>query len=288
MDTLIIGALLGGSYALMAVGLQLQYGVARIMNLASGEILVAGAYGAFWFYSGYHLSPLITALALAPVAFAANWAIYRLLLLPLVRRAKSEGHLEVDSILATFGISFILVGTMLAAFGGELFSYSYLERPVVIFGETYALNRLVAFLYALALSAGLYLWLYRTRTGLTMRAVSVSPGAAGLVGIDVRATSALAFGLGGAVSAAGGGLLSTFLPFDPSIGIVFTMKALVVVILGGVRDIRGSILAAFILGITETVVSSWIDPGLTLAAAYLLFLLILLFRPQGLLGRKAG
>ena len=98
--------------------------------------------------------------------------------------------------------------------------------------------------------------------------------------------SALAFAVGGAVTAAGGALLSSFLTFDASVGVIFTMKALVIVILGGVRDIRGTVLAALILGLAETAVASLIDPGLTLAAAYLLFILILLFRPQGLFGTR--
>ena len=288
MDIVIIGILLGGAYALMAVGLQLQYGVARIMNLANGEVLVAGAFGAFWFFTATQLSPLITVVAMAPFAFAANWAIYRYLMLPLVRRSKTEGQLEVNAILATFGISFALVGIKLALFGGEFFSYSFMEKPFNIFGDPYEQNRLVAFLYAAALCAALYIWLHRTRTGLTLRAVSVSPEAAGLVGVDVARASALAFGLGGAVAAAGGGLLSMFLVFDASIGIVFTMKALVIVIMGGLKDIRGSIVAAFVLGLTETFVASLIDPGLTLAAAYVLFILILLFRPQGIFGRRAA
>jgi len=97
----------------------------------------------------------------------------------------------------------------------------------------------------------------------------------------------LAFGLGGAITAAGGGLLSTFLVFDASIGLIFTMKALVIVIMGGPRALRGSIIAAFVLGLTETAVASLIDPGLTLAAAYVVFILVLLFRPQGILGRRA-
>jgi branched-chain amino acid transport system permease protein len=102
----------------------------------------------------------------------------------------------------------------------------------------------------------------------------------------VTRASALAFALGGAVTAAGGAMISTFLTMDASLGVLFTMKALIIVILGGVSDIRGTILAAFILGLAETAVASLIDPGLTLAAAYLLFILILLIRPQGLFGRR--
>jgi branched-chain amino acid transport system permease protein len=116
--------------------------------------------------------------------------------------------------------------------------------------------------------------------------VAVDPAAAGLAGIDVPKMSTFAFALGGAVTAAGGIMLSTFLTLDASIGVVFTMKALIIVIMGGVGDVRGAIIASLILGLTETAVASLIDPGLTLAAAYLLFVLVLLFRPQGLFGRR--
>jgi len=288
MDIVIIGLLLGGTYALMAMGLQLQYGVARIMNLANGEILIAGAFCTFWFYAATKLSPLFALLLIVPGAFVLNWTIYRLLLLPLVRRAKSQGKLEVDSILATFGISFISVGVLLAIFGGEYLDYSYLAQPIFIFGERYGLNRVVAFLASAVLCAVLYLWLHKTRAGLALRAVSVNPSASGLVAINVARTSALAFALGGAVTAAGGGLLSMFLTFDVSLGVVFTLKALVIVILGGVGDIRGTIIASFILGFAETAVATLIDPGLTLAAAYVLFMIVLLVRPEGLFGRRAA
>ncbi len=288
MDIVVPGLLLGGTYALIAMGLQLQYGVARIMNLANGEILVAGAFAAFWFYTGTRLSPFLSIAVVAPLAFVVSWAIYRYLMQPLVNRSTSRGALEVDSILATFGLGFIMVGLMLAFFGGEYFSYSYLERPFEILGQPYGLNRIAAFLVSVALAAVLYFWLNRTRAGLALRAVAVDPGSAGLVGIDVPRASALAFALGGAVTAAGGASISAFLTTDASIGIIFTLKALIIVIMGGVAEIRGTIVAALILGLTETAVASLIDPGLTLAAAYLLFILILLFRPQGLFGRRAS
>jgi branched-chain amino acid transport system permease protein len=286
MDILITGLLLGGTYALIAVGLQLQYGVARIMNLANGEMLVAGAFGAFWVFTGYAVSPLWSMAFVVPAAFALNWAIYRYLMLPLVRRAANQGQLEVDSILSTFGLAFVFVGLMIAAFGGEYFSYSYLARGFEILGEPYGLNRIVAFAFSAGLCLALYLWMSRSRAGLKIRAVAVDPSSARLVGIDVPRLSAFAFALGGAIAAAGGASLSMFLTFDSSVGIIFTMKALVIVIMGGVSDVRGAIVAAFILGLAETFVATVIDPGLTIAAAYLLFMLVLLFRPQGIFGRR--
>ncbi len=285
MDIIVSGLLLAGTYALVAMGLNLQYGVARIMNLANGEVLVLGALAAFWLFVSAGISPLLTIFLVAPVSFAGNWLIYRFLLHPLVRRSKTQGRLEVDSILATFGMAFILVGLMLTAYGAY-FTYDFLTDPITILGSIVALNRFIAFLVAVAICAALYLWMNHTRPGVAMRAVAVSPEAAGLVGIDVPKMSALAFALGGAITAVGGALISTFLTLDASIGVIFTMKALIIVIMGGVGDIRGAVIAAIILGLVETAVATLIDPGLTLVAAYFIFLLILLFRPQGIFGRR--
>ncbi len=284
MDILISGLLLGGTYVLIAMGLNLQYGVARIMNLANGEMIVLGALAGFWLYMTATISPLLTIFLIAPIAFAGNWLVYRLLLVPLVRRAGNQGQLEVDSILATFGMSFVLVGIMVSLHG-EYFTYSFLASPLSILGTTVALNRLVAFGFAVVIGLILYLWLNHSRAGMAVRAVSVDPASARLVGIDVGKVSALAFAVGGMVSAMAGVLISTFITLDASVGVIFTMKALIIVIMGGVGDIRGAIVAAVILGMVETAVATLIDPGLTLAAAYLIFLLVLLFKPQGLFGR---
>ncbi|MBL6428875.1 MULTISPECIES: branched-chain amino acid ABC transporter permease [Maritimibacter] len=286
MDILITGLILGGTYALIALGLNLQYGVSRIMNLANGEMLVIGAFAAFTLFTVGQVSPLLTIFLVAPLAYVLNWLIYRIMLRPLVKRAKNRGMLEVDAILTTFGLSFVMVGIMIWAFGGDYFSYSYLARPITVFGDNYGLNRVVAFVCAAILCAALFLWLNVSRAGMAIRAVAVSPENARLVGIDVPKLSARAFALGGAVTAVGGAVISTFLTLDASTGVMFTMKALIIVIMGGVGDVRGTILAALVLGVGETFVASVIDPGLTLVAAYALFILILLFRPQGFFGRK--
>ena len=288
MDILITGILLGGTYALIAMGLNLQYGVARIMNLANGEMLVAGAFAAFWTYTAGQVSPILAILFVATLAFLVNWIIYRIILMPLIKRAKNQGQLEVDSILATFGMGFAFVGIMVATFGAEYFSYDYLGDGILIIGSTFALNRIIAFAAAVIICGLLYLWLYWSRPGTAVRAVAVNPQAAGLVGINVLRVSALAFALGGSLTAVGGSLISTFLTLDASIGVLFTMKALIIVIMGGVGDVRGVIVAALILGLAETAVATLIDPGLTLAAAYLIFILVLLFRPQGLFGKPTS
>lgn len=285
MSILITGLLLGGTYALIAVGLTLQYGVARIMNLANGENLVLACFIAFTLYTALSLSPILAILAIAPAAFLLNWLIYAYALRPLVDRAKTRGQLEVDSILATFGLMFIFQGVMLLGFGGAYFSYNYLLEPVPIFGANYGLNRVVAFFAAAGIALVLWLFLYRTRSGTAIRAVAVNPASAGLSGINVKRASTLAFALGGALTAASGALLSTFYTFNADMGVTFTMKALIVVIMGGVGDVRGAVLAALILGIAETAVATLVDPGLTIAASYALFVLVLIFRPQGIFGR---
>lgn len=285
-SALITGLTLGGMYALIALGLTLQYGVARIMNLSYGELMVAAAFAALFLFTGAGVSPLLGMLIVVPASFGLSWLVYRLLLVPLVKRAPNRDALEVDSILATFGMLFVVQGVMLVLFGGAYYSYSFLAVPLQVFGATVAANRLLALVFAAIIGLVLYLGLTRTRLGTAVRAVAVDPVSAQLVAIDVKATAALAYALGGALVAAGGVLVSMFLTFNANIGVVFTMKALIVVIMGGVGNLLGCLVAGLILGLTETFVATWIDPGLTLAATYAMFLIILLVRPQGLFGTQ--
>ncbi|MGJ4909104.1 branched-chain amino acid ABC transporter permease [Bradyrhizobium oligotrophicum] len=287
-DILLPGLVLGGMYALIALGLTLQYGVARIMNLSYGESLVAAAFGTLSLYSGLQLSPLLALLLAMPAAGLLNWLLYRLLLQRLIRRGKDAGAQEVDSILVTFGVLFVIQGIMLVAFGGQYYSYSYLSIPVTVLGSTLAVNRLVALGFAALIGTGVYLALTRTRIGTAVRAVAVDANAARLVGIDVDWLAGLAFAFGGGLVAAGGVLVSMFLTFNASMGVVFTMKALVVVIMGGVGNVMGALAAGLLLGVVETAVARLVDPGLTLAATFAMFLAVLLIRPTGLFGKAAS
>lgn len=288
VDIILPGLVLGGMYALIALGLTLQYGVARIMNLSYGESLVAAAFGAFSLYGGLGLSPLAALLLAVPVAMVLNWLLYRFLLERLMRRGKDRGAQEIDSILVTFGVLFVIQGAMLVAFGGQYYSYSYLSIPLTIMGSTLAVNRLVALLFAALVGGAVYLALTRTRIGTAVRAIAVDANAARLVGIDVAALSGLAFAFGGGLVAVGGVLISMFLTFNAAMGVVFTMKALVVVIMGGVGNVIGALVAGLLLGVVETAVARLVDPGLTLAATYALFLGVLVIRPTGLFGRAAS
>lgn len=284
-NAVLTGLVLGGMYALIAMGLTLQYGVARIMNLSYGEFLIGAAFASYWLFTGWALNPLAGLAFVIPVSFGISYLLYRVLLTPLVRRARTRDALEVDSILATFGMMFIVQGIMLTMFGGAYFSYSFLAVPVTIVGEVLALNRLIAFGLAVVVGLALYLTLTRTRIGTSIRAVAVDPIAAQLVAIDVTRTSALAFALGGALVASAGVLISMFLTFSATSGVVFTMKALIVVVMGGVGNLLGCLVAGLALGLSEALVATFIDPGLTLAVNFALFLGVLLVKPAGILGR---
>ena len=279
--------MLGGLYALIAMGLTLQYGVARIMNLAHGEFMLAAAFFAYVLVTKAGVHPLLVLALALPLGFALQWAVYRVLLTPLVRRAPNSAALEADSILATFGLLFVVQGIVLVLFGGGYHSYTYLPQPVDVLGAAVAGNRLLAAGFAIVIGLVVYVVLVRSRWGTALRALANAPRFAHLVGIDPGRMAALAFALGGALVAGAGVLVSMFLPFSASMGVVFTMKALVVVIMGGVGNLLGCLLAALLLGIVETLVARFVDPGLTLAATLVIFLLVLLLRPQGLFGRAA-
>ena len=287
VTALLSGLVLGGTYALVAMGLTLQYGIARIMNLAYGETIIAAAFLAYVLFNGLGINPVLGLLAAVPLGFVFGYLVYGLMMRPLVRRAKSRETLEIDSILATFGLLFVIQGVLLVMFGSNYTSYSYLNVGVNVLGTNIAANRLLAFVMAIVLGGGLYLALTRTLWGTALRAVAVSPSSAPLVGIDVDRAARMAFAIGGALAASGGVVISMYQTFTATAGVVFTMKALIVVIMGGVGNVLGALASGLILGLVETFVATYVDPGLTLAATYLIFLAILLWRPAGLFGRSA-
>jgi branched-chain amino acid transport system permease protein len=286
VEVLVSALTLGGVYALIALGLTLQYGVARIMNLAHGEVMVAASFAAYVLFTSGVMSPLAAFALALPVGFVLQWLLYKGLLAPLVRRAATPAALEVDSILATFGLLFVIEGLVLVSFGGGYYSYGYLAQAVRLGDTAVAANRLLAAAAAAALCVAVYAVLAWSRWGTAMRAMANAPRFAHLVGIDPRAMAALAFAFGGALVVGAGVLVSMFLPFSASQGIVFTMKALIIVILGGVGNVMGCLSAALLLAFVETLVARFVDPGLTLAATFLIFLLVLLLRPRGLFGGK--
>jgi len=285
LTTLITGLVLGGTYALVAMGLTIQYGIARTMNLAYGETIIAASFGAYLIHNKLGISPVLGLVVLAPAGFAVGWLVYGVLLRPLVARSKDTATLEINSILATFGLLFVIQGMMLVGFGSNYISYNYMNYGVEVLGVRVAANRLLALVLAFVIGGGLYLLLTRTRWGTALRAVAVNPAAAPLVGIDANRAARFAFALGGALAACGGVVVSMYQTFTASSGVVFTMKALIVVIMGGVGNLAGALCAGLILGLSETFVATYVSPGLTLASVYLIFLVILLWRPAGLFGK---
>ena len=296
------GLLLGGMYGLIALGLNMQYGVARILNLSYGEFLIGGSFIAYFTITGATftitiwtvsitfgslppLNPLLSLLASAPIAFGLNWLIYQFLMVPLIKRAADQDVLDADVVLVTFGLLFVFQGLALVNWSGDLRSYSFLSEGVDVFGARVALNRLLAFLGACVLAVALFLVLRHTRFGAALRAITIDPVAASLVGVDVRKYSALAFAAGGALAAASGMLISTFFPFSATSGVEYTLKALIVVIMAGVGRVTGTLAAGLLLGVVEQLGGKLIDYGLLLAINFGLFMLVLLLRPTGLFTR---
>jgi branched-chain amino acid transport system permease protein len=279
------GLLLGGTYGLIALGLNLQYGVARILNLSYGEFFMGGAFTAFFTIVLWKLNPTLSLLISMPIAFVLNWLIYQYMMVPLIRRASNQDALDADVVLVTFGLFFVLQGLALVYWAGDLRGYSFQSSPVNVLGATVALNRLMAFLGACAIAFVLFAVLRYTRFGAALRAVTIDPVAASLVGIDVRRYSALAFAAGGALAAASGMLVSTFISFSAAIGVEYTLKALIVVIMAGVGRVTGTLAAGLLLGVVESVGGYLLDPGLTIAINFSLFMLVLLLRPTGLFTR---
>ncbi len=284
-EVLLNGIMLGGMYGLIALGLNLQFGVSRIMNLSYGESFMAGALGAWFAISVWKFNPLLSWIITAPIAFGVNWLVYQFLLLPLVRRAKSQHALDADIVLVTFGLFFVAQGFAISTLGGDLRGYSFLSEPLHVFTATIALNRFVAFLGACVLAIILFVVFRYTRLGMALRAIIIDPIAAEIVGINVQRLSAIAFAAGGAMAVISGTLVSTFISFSASIGVEYTLKALIVVILAGVGRITGTLAAGLLLGVIEAVGGYVLDSSLTLAINFAIFTIVLLWRPTGLFSR---
>ncbi|RPE72114.1 amino acid/amide ABC transporter membrane protein 1 (HAAT family) [Pacificibacter maritimus] len=285
LEHLINGLVLGGTYALVAMGLSLQYGIARIMNLSFGDTIIAACFATYILFSSFGINPIVALAIILPASYIVSLGVYRLMMEPLVKRAPDEGALEVDSILLTFGLLFVIQGCLLVIFGGGYISYSFMNTPVSVLGTLVSGNRLLALVLSLAIGAALVIVLYRTRWGMILRAVALAPKSAPLFGIDTDKAARMAFAIGGTMAATGGVVVSMFQTFTATTGVVFTMKALIVVILGGKGSVPGAIVAGLLLGLVETFVAAYIDPGLTLASVYTVFLLLLLVRPNGLFGK---
>jgi len=284
LDITIGGLLTGGIYALTAVGLNLQYGVARVLNIAHGEFIMLGAFATYFLYTLFGINPLVSLVIGGPIVFIIGFLIHNTLFQYLRSSSESMGAFEGRSLLASFGLLFIIQNIALLSWGPEIKGYIYLAEPVNIFGTIFAANRLVALLFAVAIGLAFYLFLVRTRIGKAIRAAAQDPETAQLMGVNIHRMLGLCFGLGALMAGLAGSLLSMMFEITPHMGLPYTVIALIVVVLGGLGSIPGSFIGGLILGLIGSIVT-YIDPGLSLVAYYMIFILLLLVKPTGILGK---
>jgi branched-chain amino acid transport system permease protein len=278
---------MGGLYALIALGLNLQYGLMRVLNVAHGEFLMLGGYLTYLLHVHLGVDPLATILVSGPVAFGGGVLVHGLLFRRLLRQEKTREELEANSLLLSFGLLFILQNGALLLWSADLRGYQYLDRPLRLLGAVYPANRVVAFAAAAALTAALLLFLRGTLAGTAVRALMQDPTGARLVGVRVGRAHALSFGLGVALAAVTGSLLSTLFELTPFIGLPYTITALVVIILGGLGSVTGSLLGGLILGVVESLGVHFTSPDLRMAITYGVLALVLALRPYGLFNPMA-
>jgi len=285
LDVVISGLLLGGIYAVTAVGLSLQYGVARVLNIAHGEFIMLGAFITWSLYTLVGINPLISLVISGPVVFVVGVLLYRTLFTRLRKISPTPGAFEGNSMLACFGLLFIIQNVAILIWGADIKGYSYLAFPVSFWGAKFAANRLLTLVFALVICSAFYLFLSRTRMGKAIRAAAQDPEAAGLMGVKINQVLALCFGFGALMAGLGGALISMSYKIEPTMGLEYTIIAIIVVVLGGMGSIVGSFVGGLVLGLVGSVVSH-IEPGLSLAAYYLIFMLLLLAKPTGIMGKR--
>ncbi len=284
LDVVIAGLLLGGIYALIAVGLSLQYGVARVLNISHGEFIMLGSFGTWMLYTTLGLNPLVSLIIVGPVVFIIGFILHRTLFTRLRISSASSAAFEGSSLLASFGLLFIIQNVAILIWGADIEGYSYLAFGVNLGGAIFAANRLVTLLFAVVIGVAFYLFVTRTRLGKAIRAAAQDPAAAGLMGVDINQVLALCFGLGALMAGFAGALLSMCYPIRATMGLEYTVIAIIVVVLGGLGSIPGSFIGGFILGLIGSVVT-YIEPSLSLVAYYVIFILLLLVKPTGILGK---
>ncbi|MFB0521474.1 MAG: branched-chain amino acid ABC transporter permease [Desulfatiglandales bacterium] len=284
LDVVIAGLLMGGIYALVAVGLSLQYGVARVLNVAHGEFIMLGAFITWSLYTMVGINPLLSLVICAPTVFIIGFILYRTVFTRLRTSSASPAAFEGNSMLACFGLLFIIQNVAILIWGADIKGYTFLAFPVNFWGAVFAANRLVTLVFALVIGAVFYLFLARTRLGKAIRAAAQDPGTAGLVGVNINQVLALCFGFGALMAGLGGTLISMSYKIQPTMGLEYTIIALIVIVLGGLGSIPGSFIGGFILGLVGSIVT-YIEPGLALVAYYVIFILLLLARPTGILGK---
>lgn len=294
IDTLLSGQLLfaalvtGSLYALVALGLNLVYGTMRMLNVAHGDLVMLGAYGAFWAFSLAGVSPLLVAPVVAAAGAALGVALYRGVFRAMLARVtpSTAGKLEGNSLLLFFGLSILMQNIAALAFTPNNRAYVYLDDVFRIGNVSMTVNRLLVLCVAGVVCAAVALFLSRHVAGLAMRAVIERREAASIVGVDVDRVQGLSFAVGFGTAALAGVLMSMLEQFSPFSGFPFTIAGFIVIILGGLGNVTGGLLAALLLGVIETYGVALTSANLRSVLLYGSFVAALLVFPNGLLARR--
>jgi branched-chain amino acid transport system permease protein len=282
LQSLLSGILIGGAYALIGVGLTIIFGVMRIINFAHGDLVMLGMYAAYFLFTLGHVDPFVSIVFVFPLLFLFGAILQK----TVINRVLNA--LPQNQILLTIGIGLILSNTMMLLFTSDyrIISTSYSSGSFRIGEISVSVPLLLSFVITAAVTAVLYWFLMKTDTGQAIRATAQDRDAAQLMGINVRRMSVLATGIGAGLAAVAGALISPTYYIFPQVGQPFTLKAFVIVVLGGMGSVMGATVGGIIIGATESLAGAYISSGLKDLVVYVLFLLILLFKPAGLFGKS--
>lgn len=286
LELIASGLITGGVYALVALGLNLQYGLMRILNIAHGEFLMLGAFLTYTAHVAWGMHPLL----MVPISFVLlmglGLAVHRLVFRRLTRTSPSLDIFEARGLMASFGLMFLVQNFAQTLWGGDLRGYDFMADPVAIGGAQFSANKLLLLLLALAISAALIVGLNKTLYGKGVRALMQSPTGAQLMGIDTERLHPLMFGVGLGLSGVAGCLLSMTYTISPSMGEPYTVTALIVITLGGFGSMAGALAGGLALGVVEALGMHLTSPSLKSLLSYGIFIGVLLWRPNGLFVRK--
>jgi branched-chain amino acid transport system permease protein len=272
------GLLLGGVYALFAAGLNVIFGVMRVINLAHGELMMLGAYGTFWLFTLYGVNPLVSLLVTVPAVAALGLLLQRFVI------ARTVGQPLLSSLLLTFGLSTFFMGVALNLWTADFRSVAWLSGSVALGPLAFSMARTIGFVLALAITLGTYFFLRATRTGKAVRATAQQPEVAAVCGIDVARIRLITFALGAGMAAAAGSLISMMYAISPEMGRTFISKAFAIIVLGGLGSFIGSFVGAIALGEAEAFTALVADAQVAEAVAYVVLVAVLILRPSGLFG----
>lgn len=281
-QTVVSGLLLGGVYVLVSLGLTLIFGVLGIVNFAQGAMLAMAMYLVFFMVSSTGINSYVAVALTVPIMFGFGWLVQSTL---LNRLTTDVGHER--PLLVTFGLSLLIANTLLIIFGGRPQSVpSPNAGSVQVLGALADVPRIIAFLGAVAVAAGLIVILRKSPLGLSIRAVAANETGASLVGVNVKRIYAMTFGLGSASVGVAGGLMAPFTSLVPSAGDQFTTLAFVIVVLGGLGSVPGALIGGIFVGLLQSVGTLFLPGTGALLLVFAMFVLVLFLRPQGLFGAK--